>query len=32
MGAASRALAQGLTWDARAAAFLAFLSERLAAG
>ena len=32
MGAASRALAQGLTWDARAAAFLAFLGERLAAG
>jgi glycosyltransferase involved in cell wall biosynthesis len=32
MGAAARALAQGLTWDARAAAFLTFLSERLAVG
>lgn len=32
MGVAARALAQGLTWDARATAFLAFLSERLAAG
>jgi len=32
MGAAARALAKGLTWDARAAGLLAFLSERLAAG
>jgi glycosyltransferase involved in cell wall biosynthesis len=32
MGAAARELARGLTWDARATGFLAFLSERLAAG